>query len=221
VKLLALDTSTQACSVAIWLDGQAVEVLEIASNRHSSLILTMVDQVLAESGTRLNQCDAIAFSRGPGSFTGLRIGVGVVQGLAYGADVPVLPISSLRAQAARAGARAENVLAAFDARMRQVYWGLYRLNTDGYAQADNDIMLTAPELVRVPGAKKWLAAGGGCDLYREIIEAANTGAEISFIPRSYPHAIDVARLGAIDYRAGRAVPAALALPEYVRNQVTT
>lgn len=219
MNLLALDTSTPACSVAIWRDGQAVEVSEIASNRHSSLILAMVDRVLAESGTSLNQCDAIAFGRGPGTFTGLRIGVGVVQGLAYGADVPVLPVSSLQAQAARAGA--ENVLAAFDARMRQVYWGLYRLNTDGYVQADNDIMLTAPELVRVPGAKKWLAAGGGCDLYREIIEAANTGAQISFIPQSYPHATDVARLGAIDYRAGKAVPAALALPEYVRNQVTT
>jgi len=219
VKLLALDTSTPACSVAIWRDGQAVEVSEIASNRHSSLILAMVDRVLAESGTSLNQCDAIAFGRGPGTFTGLRIGVGVVQGLAYGADVPVLPVSSLQVQAARAGA--ENVLAAFDARMRQVYWGLYRLNTDGFAQADNDIMLTAPELVRLPGAKKWMAVGGGCDLYREIIEAANSAAQISFIPRSYPHATDVARLGAIDYRAGKAVPAALALPEYVRNQVTT
>ena len=219
MKLLALDTSTAACSAALWQDGQVIELFELAANRHSALILGMVARVLADSGVVLNQCDAIAFGRGPGSFTGLRIGVGVVQGLAYGADIPVVPVSSLRAQAARV--RAANVLAAFDARMGQLYWGRYRIFGDRVEPELKDVMLTASDLVSVPPDDPWTAVGTGCDLYRDAIESANPDSEIRFVQRSYPHAMDVARVGVLDYQSGGMMPAAQAVPEYVRNQVTT
>ena len=196
-----------------------IELFEVADNRHSGLILGMVAQVLADSGVVLNQCDAIAFGRGPGSFTGLRIGVGVVQGLAYGADIPVVPVSSLRVQAARV--RAANVLAAFDARMGQLYWGRYRMNGGRVEPDMKDIMLTAPERVSVPPEDLWTAVGTGCDLCREVIESANPDSKIRFVQRSYPHAMDVARLGVLDFQAGEMIPAAQAVPEYIRNQVTT
>ena len=218
MKLLALDTATAACSAALWCDGRVIEVFEIAMNKHSSLILGMVGQVLGESGLALNQCDAIAFGRGPGSFTGLRIGVGVVQGLAFGADIPVVPVSSLRAQAERAGA--VNVLAAFDARMGQLYWALHRAGENGAQSEIDGIKLTSAEQVSVPAGEAWSAAGTGCDLYRDAIESANPGSKINFVPRSYPHAADVARLGVVEYRAGNLVSATQAAPEYVRNQVT-
>lgn len=220
MKLLALDTSTAACSVAFWQDGQVLELFETAANRHSSLILDMVRQVLAESGASLRTCDAIAFGRGPGSFTGLRIGVGVVQGLGLGSDLPVVPVSSLHAQAMRAGGT--DVLAALDARMGQLYWGLYGAAGARTSGGDFEVMLTAPELVRIPvGTGDWTAVGTGCDLYREAIQAANPGATMTFVVGSYPHAADVARIGAEECEAGRAVTAAQAAPEYVRNQVTT
>lgn len=217
MRLLAVETSTQACSAALWHDGRVVEVFEVAANRHSSLILGMVQQVLTESGTTLDRCDAIAFGRGPGSFTGLRIGVGVVQGLALGADIPVVPVSSLHAQAARAGGG--NVLAAFDARMGQLYWRLFSGGGGGLSHT-NENMLTVADLVRLPEDGEWVAAGTGCDLYRDAIEAANPGVEIRFIQQSYPHATDVARIGVADYLTGQMLPAAQAVPEYVRNRVT-
>lgn len=219
MRLLALDTSTTACSVAMWHDGQLFELFETAANRHSSLILGMVDQVLAESGATLRQCDAIAFGCGPGSFTGLRIGVGVVQGLAFGSGIPVVPVSSLAAQAARSGA--ENVLAAFDARMGQLYWGLYRAAEGRYVAAgDGNVMVTAPKQVGIPAGEHWTAIGTGCDLYEEGIRTANPDSVITFVRGGFPHAMDVAALGAVEYRMGKAIPAAAAAPEYVRNQVT-
>jgi tRNA threonylcarbamoyladenosine biosynthesis protein TsaB len=128
VNILALDTSTEACSVAIWSDGAVTDRFEYGT-QHSERILAMVDELLAESGFALARFDAIAFGRGPGSFTGLRIGAGVAQGLAFGADIPVTPISSLAALAQ--GVDAPRVLAAFDARMNQVYCGAYVKNAQG------------------------------------------------------------------------------------------
>src|SRR5258707_1196536 len=120
MKLLALETSTEACSVALSLDGAVVERFELGQ-RHGERLLPMVQEILSESGVALTQLDALAFGRGPGSFTSLRIGAGVTQGLAFGADLPVVPVSSLAVLAQ--GENAAKILAAFDARMRQVYWG--------------------------------------------------------------------------------------------------
>lgn len=126
--LLALDTATEACSVALCYNGEILAQDELSPKAHTRRILPMVDEILAEAGIRLNQVDALVFGRGPGSFTGVRIGCGIVQGLALGAELPVIPISNLTAmaQAAYQTQGSETVLAAIDARMNEVYFSALR-----------------------------------------------------------------------------------------------
>lgn len=118
-RILAIDTATEACSVAVWNQGEIHALFELCPREHTQRILPMVQQVLAESGLALNQLDALAFGRGPGSFTGVRIGIGIAQGLALGADLPMIGVSTLQtmAQGARRVSGAARVLAAIDARM--------------------------------------------------------------------------------------------------------
>ncbi|AAU37967.1 tRNA (adenosine(37)-N6)-threonylcarbamoyltransferase complex dimerization subunit type 1 TsaB [[Mannheimia] succiniciproducens] len=124
LTLLALDTSTEACSVALLHHGEKTHLDEVAQRSHTKRILPMVDEILAQSGLRLNQLDALVFGRGPGSFTGVRVGTGITQGLALGADLPVIPVSDLAAmaQAAYELHQAEQVITAIDARMNEVYF---------------------------------------------------------------------------------------------------
>lgn len=217
MKLLALDTSTAACSVALWIDNEAQELFEIANNRHSDLLLPMIERILDEAGTKLYQCDAIAFGEGPGSFTGLRIGVGVAQGLAYGADIPVIPVSSLHAQANRHPA--PRSLCAFDARIGQIYWCSYKL-TDGVMEPTSDIALSVPEEVRLEPEHTWVALGTGCDRYQDKLEMSNSDTSIRFIGSSFPHALDVARVAVRKKGSDGTLPAEQATPHYVRDKVT-
>lgn len=218
MKVLALETSTAACSVALWADDEGQELFEIATNRHSDLLLPMVERILAEGSTELHQCDAIAFGEGPGSFTGLRIGVGVVQGLAFGVDIPVVSISSLHAQANRHPAPWS--LCAFDARMGQIYWCSYRLGVDGMMDPVTDIALSAPEEVKLKPENTWIALGTGCDRYHDVVEATNSDICIRFFTGSFPHALDVARMAVPKIRSDKTLPAEQAVPHYVRNKVT-
>jgi tRNA threonylcarbamoyladenosine biosynthesis protein TsaB len=127
MKLLALDTATEACSAAVWVDGTVLERYELAPRRHAALILPMIEAVLAEANLSPLQLDAIAFGRGPGAFTGVRIAVGIAQGIAFAADLPVIPISTLAALALGAAQETgySRIAAALDARMGEVYWGVY------------------------------------------------------------------------------------------------
>ena len=129
MRLLAIDTAEIACSAALLIDGEVVERFEIAPRRHSELILGMMQSLLDEAGLRLADMDALAFGRGPGSFTGLRIAAAVIQGSAWGADLPVVAVSNLRgvAQGVHREQGASKVLAGFDARMGEVYWGAFEL----------------------------------------------------------------------------------------------
>ena len=115
ITLLALDTSTEACSVALWHKGEKTHLDELAQRTHTKRILPMVDELLANSGINLKQVDALAFGRGPGSFTGVRVGAGIAQGLAFGADLPVIAVSNLTAMAEAAFElhQAENVVEQF------------------------------------------------------------------------------------------------------------
>lgn len=215
-KILALDTSTEACSVAIWADGAVAERFEIGT-QHSERILAMVDELLAETGLALTRFDAVAFGRGPGSFTGLRIGAGVAQGLAFGADIPVTPVSSLAALAQ--GVDAPRVLAAFDARMNQVYSGAYVRNAEGIVELIGSEAVLAPSDVPLPDGYDWIGAGSGWDQYHAALLQRLDKHVAGWRERVYPRARDVARLGAAVFRAGRAIPAELALPVYVRDDV--
>jgi tRNA threonylcarbamoyladenosine biosynthesis protein TsaB len=216
VKLLALDTSTEACSVALALDSEIVERFEIEP-RHGERLLPMVQALLAEAGVVLTQLDAIAFGRGPGSFTSLRIGAGVAQGLAFGADLPVVPVSSLAALAQ--GVDAPKVLAAFDARMRQLYWGAYVRGANGLVELVGAEVVTDPTQIPLPDGDGWTGVGGGWDVYHAAIGERLGRALHGWTSGLKPRAQDVARLGVAGLAAGHAVPAEQALPVYIRDDV--
>ncbi len=202
--------------MALLTDGHTRERFELGI-QHSSLILAMVDEVLAEAALALADLDALAFARGPGSFTGLRIGVGVVQGLAFGAGLPVVPVSSLAAIAQ--GQRQSHVLAAFDARMSQVYWGAYRRGPDQVMTLVGDECVAAPGKVPLPEAGDWFGVGSGWDRYSDELIARLGDRVRDWAQGGHPHARDVARLGEVGLNNHEAVSAEQALPVYLRDNV--
>src|ERR1700752_3189626 len=131
MKLLAIDTATEQCSAAVRVEGRCVARCVPTPRGHTELILPMVEEVLAEAGLTLKQLDAIAFGRGPGAFTGVRIAIGVAQGLAYASDLPLVPISNLAAVAQQNASGDGDILVCMDARMNEVYWGVFRADADG------------------------------------------------------------------------------------------
>lgn len=216
-RLLAVETATRACSAALLWDGECEEELRLEANRHAELLIPMARELLARCGAGFDQLDALAFGSGPGSFTGLRIGMAVTQGLALGGGHPVVPVSSLLALAARIDA--PRVLAAIDARMDQVYWNVYRRDpASGAMTALQEPRVSYPQDVRLPDDGEWVAAGSGVDAYGDRL-VASSGAELEIVPGVHPHAGDIARIAAAEYEAGRAIPARDAAPEYVRNEV--
>ena len=218
---LAIETATEACSVALLVEGEVEERYEVAPRQHAVLLLPFVESVLATAGLGLGELDAIAFGCGPGSFTGLRIAAGMTQGLAFGADLPVVPVSTLAALAqgtvGQHGAKA--VLAVLDARMKEVYWGAFRCNHDGLVDALGAEAVSSPQQVRVPTADPWSGAGSGWDRYADVLakRCALTPADI--FPDQKPHASDVARLAVRAFEQGMAVAAEQAIPVYLRDKV--
>jgi len=216
MKLLALDTATEACTVALWLDGSVLERFEFG-NHHAERLLPMIDALLAEAGLVLTQLDALAFGRGPGSFTGLRIGAGVTQGLAFGADLPVVPVSSLAALAQ--GVEATKVLAAFDARMQQIYWGAYVRNANGQMEVQGAEVVSSPLAVPVPDGEDWYGAGTGWDAYHASLQQHLGACLAGWHRNGMPRARHVAELGVAGFQSGMAIAAEAALPVYIRDNV--
>lgn len=215
MKLLALDTATERCSVALFLDG-AITVRETVTPRgHAELILPMVDEVLREGAVKLRDLDALAYGRGPGAFTGVRIAIGVVQGLAYGAERPVVGISDL-ATVAQASAGAGRVLVCMDARMNEVYWCLYQENGSGSMQPLGAERLSGPDAVDITPDQIELVAGTALNAYPTL---ATRYATVRQAPQALPHARDIARLAVPEVLAGRVHRAQDAMPVYLRDQV--
>lgn len=219
MRVLALDTSTEACSVALLLDGDALLRFQITERSHAELVLPMVESLLDEARISLADLDGLAFGRGPGAFTGLRIACGVVQGLAFGANLPVVPVSSLASVAEQVPARpGERVLICNDARMGEVYWGLYRRDMyDGLTPA-SDEAVSAPERVGEGLPAALHVAGNALPRYPALADRLRI-AGLQFHESLYPRADSIARLGARELAAGRGVAAELALPVYVRDDV--
>jgi tRNA threonylcarbamoyladenosine biosynthesis protein TsaB len=219
--ILAIETSSELASCALLNKNGAVLARESSGVRtHSQSVLPMVQELLREAGVKLADCDAIAFGAGPGSFTGVRTACGVAQGLAFGANLPVLPLVTLEAmaEACRARTGATEVLAVLDARMGEVYWAQYRWN--GGWEVVSGPALGAPDAVAplpVAGGVKLAACGNGFSAYPDAFKdkdfAANADAAI------LPHARELAVLGVAALAAGRAVPADEAQPVYLRNKV--
>lgn len=215
MKLLALDTATEQCSVALAADGGVFERRQLTQRGHAELILPMIDEVLAEAGLRLSDLDALAFGRGPGAFTGVRIAVGVVQGLALGADLPVIPISNLAAVAQQEAEPGARVLVCMDARMGEVYWGMFVVDEEGLAVSVSEERVSAPGQVDA-GCNPTCAAGTGFAAYPAL---AQRFASVRIDAQRLPRAAEIARLAGREWRHGRAVPAERALPVYLRDRV--
>lgn len=221
MKLLALDTATEACSAALLIDGEIHERFEIAPRAHARLLLPMLDGLLAEAGLKPAQLDAIAFGRGPGSFTGVRIAASVAQGIAFAADLPVLPVSTLAALARDALQRtaAARVFAAIDARMGEIYWAAYARDMRNEPQALTEEQVAPAPAVCVPAGTDWFGIGTGWGEYEHALRAHFASSLIGIDVAALPHAAHIVHLAALDFAAGRAVSAEQALPVYLRNQV--
>jgi tRNA threonylcarbamoyladenosine biosynthesis protein TsaB len=218
--LLAIDSSTEACSVALLNGEELHQQFLLTPREHTQRLLPMVDEVLADAGISLQQLNAIAFGRGPGSFTGLRICLGAVQGLAFGADLPVVPVSSLMALAQTAFDQNkveadQQVLAAIDARMDEVYWQQCKFE-QGLAVAVSEEKLSAPEAVAVnEAAQQVFGAGSGWD-YQSRMPEQNV---ICYDNQVLPAAAAVVKLAQRDFAAGNYCRADQALPTYLRDEV--
>ena len=216
MKILALDTSTEHCSVALWRDG-AVDAREVlAGQRHSQLLLPMVDELLERHELTVAGLDGIAFGQGPGSFTGLRIACGVTQGLAFGAGLPVVGVGTLLAMAAATGVG--RVVCCLDARMGEIYHAVYAKGKAGWepVHAPN---LCAPGAAPLPPAGQWTGCGSGFAAHGTVLEQRHAGRLSAIMPDIFPHARDIARLAVLEFEAGRTLAAEQALPVYIRDKV--
>jgi len=221
VKLLAIETATEACSAALFIDGEVHERFQVAPREHSRLLLPMLDELLGETGITLKMLDALAFGRGPGSFTGVRIAVSIIQGIALGADLPVVPVSTLAAlaQGVLRSCGDRQVLAAIDARMEEVYWGAYRADDEGIMRLTGEERVLAAQQVPLPEGAGWTGAGTGWQAYGSVL-SERLGTQLNqWHGERYPSAADVAVLGAAGFDEGRAVAAEQALPVYLRDKV--
>ncbi|MDX7999476.1 tRNA (adenosine(37)-N6)-threonylcarbamoyltransferase complex dimerization subunit type 1 TsaB [Xenorhabdus sp. Reich] len=221
-RILAIDTATEACSVALWNKGAVEAQFEISPREHTQRILPMVQKVLTKSNVSLQELDALAFGRGPGSFTGVRIGVGIAQGLALGAELPMLGVSSLKtmAQGAFRLKEATNVLVAIDARMGEVYWGQYTRNSLGEWQGDETEAVLKPEQVQAMMSSlsgEWAIAGTGWEAYPQLLDSPLTllASDITL-----PYAEDMLPLAVKMWKDGEATAVEEAEPVYLRNEVT-
>ncbi|WP_429018550.1 tRNA (adenosine(37)-N6)-threonylcarbamoyltransferase complex dimerization subunit type 1 TsaB [Aeromonas allosaccharophila] len=222
LKILAVDTATEACSAALLVGDKLFSRWEEAPRDHTRKILPMVQAVLDDAGITLSDLNAIAFGRGPGSFTGVRIGIGVAQGLAFGAGVPLIGISTLAAMAQGAYRLdgAEQVLTAIDARMNEVYFGRYAL-LDGRMQLVGDEVVSDPAaLVDVRGKQtgRVTCVGTGFETYGEILSGLADELAVSQV--RFPAAADMLPLARAAWLAGEAVPVEQATPVYLRDKVT-
>ncbi len=220
MKLLAIDTSTEACSAALFCEGEILLRYQVAPRQHAELILPMVDELLNEANVKLNQLDALAFGRGPGAFTGVRVATGVIQGLAYSVDLPVIPVSSLAALAQSIVHKQENIIAAFDARMGEIYYGAYQRNQGGIVELNNEEAVEKPDKVKFPTTENWYGLGTGWETYSEILSNQLKERIIDFKGEAYPSSEHIIPLAIDAYNKGQTITAEKAVPVYLRNKVT-
>ncbi len=223
VKLLALDTSTEACSAALSIDGEITQRYQVAPREHTHLILGMIENLLHDAGLKSSEVDVMAFGRGPGSFMGVRVAAGVVQGIAFAHSIPVVPVSTLAAIASVAMQQTgqTQVLAAIDARMKEVYWGAYQQNESGQIVLQGEECVVAPDKAPVPEEGEWVTAGTGWGSYGAVMKLALGDRCIKSLDECFPTAEVIAKLAIVAYENGEAVSAAEAIPVYLRDNVAS
>ena len=216
MRILALDTSTEYCSVALWHDGAVIEHCELAGQKHSELLIKMLDALLKQAGVKLAQLDGIAFGKGPGSFTGVRIACGATQGLAFGANLPVAGVCTLEALAEASGR--PRVIAALDARMGEIYHAAYEKHDDVWTTVREPCLCKPKDAPPVSG-ENWFGIGSGFAMHGKSLEERYAGQLLGIDAGMVPQAAAIAALGAAQFAAGRGVDAAQALPLYLRDKV--
>ncbi len=230
MNILAIDTATEACSAALYVDGKITAQYQLAPREHSRLILKMIDTLLAEAGVAVSDLDAIAFGRGPGSFMGLRIAAGVVQGIAFAHDIPVIPISTLKVMAQRAFEQTacKNILVAIDARMDEVYWGAYYLDAAAPEtmlwKTDGEECVISPDKIDLPGMlaqpnASWVGAGTGWESYADRLLSGDDFTLQAILVDCFPSAEVMVKLAVSELQAGNTIKAEQAIPVYLRNDV--
>ncbi|MFZ5502204.1 MAG: tRNA (adenosine(37)-N6)-threonylcarbamoyltransferase complex dimerization subunit type 1 TsaB [Pseudomonadota bacterium] len=227
MRILALETSTEYCSVALWQDGVVSARCELVGQKHSEVLMAMLDGLLKEAGVTVTQLDGIAFGKGPGSFTGVRIACGVAQGLALGANLSVVGVCTLEALAQ--ASQHDRVVAALDARMGEIYLAAYERLDAGWNTLCEPCLCKAEDAPGLVG-EGWFGVGSGFAADTPASQqhaAAGSGAltrhfgkQLSGVDaRAIPQASAISQLAAIQFRRGNALDAALALPLYLRNKV--
>jgi tRNA threonylcarbamoyladenosine biosynthesis protein TsaB len=223
MKLLAVETATEACSAALYIDGEITERFSLTVNEHTKLILPMIDALMSEAGLRPQQLNALAFGCGPGSFTGVRIATGVIQGIAFGADLPVVPISTLAAIAqdyfdSNDNMQQNTAFTAMDARMGEIFWGVYNRDEQGYATLIGKEAVTLANDIEFPDLKG-IGLGSGWGVYEDELMLRLAGKVNHYEFDIRPRARTIARLGARGFELGLAVAVELAMPVYLRDKV--
>ena len=219
MNLLAIETATESCSAALLVGERLTARSELAPRRHAELLLPMCEGLLAEAGLRRADLDVIAVGRGPGAFTGVRLAISAAQGIALALDIPVVTVSSLAALAMQAPDNGAMILAVVDARMGEVYAGVFRSTHDGLVESMGAESVGQADGLHLPQTSTWNVIGSGWTRYRQALAARLPAAPSWAEGDHYPQAADVARLAAPIARAGGAVSPEQALPVYLRDKV--
>ena len=222
MKLLAIETSTDVCSVGLSVDGKLLLDHRMAAQQHGALVLPMVDALMADAGLAPGQLDGVVFGRGPGSFTGVRIGVAVTQGIALGAGAGVVGVSTLQsvAQGCYRVHGDEKVAVCLDARMDEVYFSAFELDGSGLMQAVLEERVLPPaDMSVLPSDDNWHWAGTGAERYAELLIDAFDVAADAVRPDCWPYAQDLLTIGEAVARFGGLLPPEDAAPVYLRDKV--
>ncbi len=221
MKILAFDTSTEACVVGVLADGEIIEHFSIPEQKHTKILLPIIEEILQRASVKLTELDAIAFGRGPGAFTGVRLAVSVAQGLGYSLNIPVVSVSSLAVVAQRVFEQYQHnsVLVAIDARMDEVYFGAFRLGSSQLMVPVEDEKVLAIDQVQMPEGDDWIAVGTGWIVYRENVSADlidNIAGDANDV---FPRASSLISLAEGELRSNKGIIAGEAVPVYLRNNV--
>ena len=223
MKILAIETSTEACSAALLIsDKDIISRFQLAPREHTKLILPMMDEVLDEAGIELKDIDAIAFGRGPGAFTGLRIAAGVAQGVALSVDKPVIPVSTLGAlafQATKANYQGETIIAALDARMNEIYWGNFQFDNKELKLIGEERVGSAKELLAGISSDAHIGIGNAWEIYQEELFSEKRNDNLRILKGELPSAENIARLALPLLIDNKTVAVEDAQPVYIRNKV--
>ena len=221
MKILAIDTSSDACSAALCIDGETEVQFKIAPQQHSRLILRQCDKLFADANILPQQLDAVAFARGPGSFTGLRIAAGVTQGIAFAHDIPVIAISTLAAQAQKISTEhpAHHYFSCIDARMNEIYWGVYALSDKHVVEPLSEESVSLSNEISWPDSQQLIGVGSGWKTHQTDLESALGNAAQKKYPDILPSAQDVATLAVSKFKERNISSAEHAVPVYLRNNI--